>query len=220
MEFNHLSNLRQYITRGSEVPSCVGETGVQGPSTTTLWYSLKPSSGVIDGFIACEACYQDIILATLPFFADHFTIHPQMQDTATLWTCDIGAKPFMREIIADIGHTDPVDLERFVQLARTRMSAPHCSGLVGTKLAGTRWFKPSPPDIPGMVACEACYYDFFAANPSRRADFDPNPSSKPMIMMISGYAILRSPPFAFLPHRNSMSFRWTASIGAIPLHYC
>lgn len=179
IEFNHLSNLRQYINRRAEVPPCVREVGVQGPSTTTLWYSLKPSpTGTIDGFVVCEACYQDDILAALPFFSGEFVVHPQMHDTENLWTCDIGTKPFIREIIAEIGHSDPVDLDRFVQLAKTRMSAPHCAGMAGTKLSGTRWFKPSSPKIPRMVACESCYYDFFLAHPSRRADFDPNPIIK------------------------------------------
>lgn len=152
VQTNDLSALRAYMTRRPDIMPCRGRvysTGVDGGK----WYGLA-ERGVIDGFIACEACYEDRVAGTS--FEPRFSPY-RKQGAEEKWMCDL-CIPYLATAVGKMSKTG--DWLGFVAAMKHRLELPTCEGK--TLAAGTvKWFVPRRK-IEGMRICEACYLDKLA----------------------------------------------------------
>lgn len=149
---NDLSALRAYMTRRLEIPACRGR--VQTTAADGVKYYGLAEKGIIDGFIACETCYEDRIAGTA--FEPRFSPYRQ-QVAEEKWMCDL-CLPYLTTAVGKMSKNN--DWEGFVASMKHRIELPVCEG---AKLRGNavKWFVPRK-EIKGMRICEACYLDKLA----------------------------------------------------------
>ncbi|RPB05633.1 hypothetical protein L873DRAFT_1662399, partial [Choiromyces venosus 120613-1] len=159
-----------YMERRIRIPNCKGhEAGV-----CDNWWGV-PSE--ISDFAVCEACYNDIVLAS-PFASRFIPLDPRPEDIETV--CDLavpGLKERFLRLIDPESPTHGNTWKDFVRSATYRITeVPKC---VGTSYVGgpRNWWTTKKP-IPGFVICEACYLDEIELSPWREK-FIPTPAKQP-----------------------------------------
>lgn len=157
LQTGNFNSLRDYAAMRSMIPPCNGVEGtsVGGPSAKR-W---KVYDGSIPKFRCCDACYNDIVLATA--FAGCFSqVHAVPEDK--VWTCDL-AIPFIAGGMLQLSKyqdqtgQDQWDQFRNIALYRLNEVSP-CPGKTPVKSSGKNWWVPKDP-IPGLTVCDACYCD-------------------------------------------------------------
>ena len=149
---NDFQPLCLFAKQRMSIKSCSGIQGIKGGSDVK-WF--KPINDDISGFVCCEACYEDVILATN--FRTRFVPYWDQQPPDQVWSCDL-AIPYLRHSLQ--GFAQSADWDGFVQAAHHRMSLPTCVSGVLTLASPKKWFntaRPSP--IRDMSVCEACFLD-------------------------------------------------------------
>ncbi|KAM7183094.1 hypothetical protein V8F33_013810 [Rhypophila sp. PSN 637] len=146
------------------------------------WYTASTPSPSAQDLTVCEACYEDLVLAT-PAFAANFTgplPHPETQILA----CMIAGFPYLERALLRYGGTT-ADWEGFIQAANMRLeltqneATTSCNGLQ-RRVASCRWwtlkgYENIIPSLPSeavefslfsrtqaskhVVMCESCYLD-------------------------------------------------------------
>jgi len=154
-----MAALVAYMRRRSEVvKDCKGEAGALA-ADGMQWYI--PAGDAIPHLVVCEACYEEVVLATAPGFANRFTEHHTPQGVSSgKWVCDLGRQMiYMRRITWSRGRKG--DWDGFVAEAKRRMAMPACEGKI--KTAGQNvWFRPKGVTVDEFRFCETCYTDAFA----------------------------------------------------------
>ncbi|KAJ3526515.1 hypothetical protein NM208_g11153 [Fusarium decemcellulare] len=148
---NDLSALRVYMKKDTTLPACKGRAVITS-ADGIKWYGMAQNE--IDGFIACETCYEDRIAGTS--FESRFSPYRQ-QGPDDKWTCDLGM-PYISAAVAKMGKTN--DWQGFVDGAKKRLSLRACEGEV-VEYNGTNWYRPRRT-IENMCICETCYLDKLA----------------------------------------------------------
>ena len=147
----------------AEIQPCRGY-GVGGvwAHEGTKWFSTARAEEM-PAFVACEACYEDFILATP--FGNKFA--PRVQEEGQSWECDVANKYIQRALLQTGAHND---WEGFVGKANRRVEmgsgVSPCFGLKRA-LRSCRWWALQGDadgirgsDVEGMfVMCEPCYMD-------------------------------------------------------------
>ncbi|KAL8663542.1 MAG: hypothetical protein Q9202_003730 [Teloschistes flavicans] len=149
---NSIRHLETFASRRMSIQSCQGTNGIKG-GNDEKWF--RPAAREIDGFICCEACYEDVVLATN--FASYLIPYGEEQPADATWTCDL-AIPYLRHQLQRCSQRR--DWSEFVQAARHRMSLPACAGTTAAYASSRKWYntiQPSP--IPNFAICEACFLD-------------------------------------------------------------
>ncbi|KAI0382332.1 hypothetical protein F5Y04DRAFT_53174 [Hypomontagnella monticulosa] len=128
------------------VTSCI-----DGPvSFATDWY-WHPSA---PDFLICSRCYVDRIHGTR--FWDAFRRERLADGKARVCR-------FSRPRMDDVLFPDALatgSLETALTWMRNRSKIPDCKGVDGVKgTAGIKWYRTKANEIPGFVACEACWED-------------------------------------------------------------
>lgn len=152
---NSFFGIQDFMTRRAQIPQCVGKRGSNG-SAGIKWFA--PRTGDIPGFVACEACYEDIILATN--FANNFQ-PSHYQGADQVWFCDLSI-PFLARALKDYAKTNA--WQEFATAAAYRMALPDCTGSTKVMAFSRKWVRPRSR-IDGLVICETCYYDCAACSP-------------------------------------------------------
>ncbi|KAH8586545.1 hypothetical protein B0O99DRAFT_528495 [Bisporella sp. PMI_857] len=157
-----LSTASEYMARRLHIPDCKGGSGAVMADKVEWFVDVDRE---IPGFVACEACYEDIILATE--FAGRFRKHPSAQGANDKWTCDLcleyvkrAMKKFSRRKDVDGGWVE------FVRTTTERMALPECNGkaLCASEI---KWYQPREA-VEGLVFCETCFMDWLAMSPYAR----------------------------------------------------
>ncbi|KAJ9144063.1 Integral membrane protein [Pleurostoma richardsiae] len=147
-----LQGVLEWMKRRSAIPKCKGVDGAKG-AAGVKWYSTIGNE--INGFVACEACYEDICLTNS--FASHLEPTPNCQAADDVWFCDMAVR-FVQGVYTESGKTK--NWTNFVTEAEARMnrisSCPKGSRSSGSSRA---WFRPKNRDPGGLVICAACYCD-------------------------------------------------------------
>ncbi|KAF7596636.1 hypothetical protein BBP40_000558 [Aspergillus hancockii] len=152
LQTGDLQPLQQFFQRRTAVANCSGTKGVPA-SEKTKWYSPKDKSDLPD-FAACEACYEDILLASA--FPDKFQETPERQPHGELWLCDVSF-PFIKR---QTTHTQ--DWQIFVTRTAHHMKLPDCKKNDKVMAGYTqKWYQFRDPTL-GIAVCERCYLDFVA----------------------------------------------------------
>jgi hypothetical protein len=147
LESGKLDAFLAYINKRIAVQSCKGgvfnsvEEGIK-------WYGMADND--IEGFVACEACYEDRVVGDS--FESRFT--PKEQGADEKVSCDLCIPYIMHAIVRCAKTNDWAD---FVTCARHRLQVPQCDG---TKVAynSREWLMPRQR-IENLYFCERCYLD-------------------------------------------------------------
>ncbi|KAI5795296.1 hypothetical protein EDC01DRAFT_630029 [Geopyxis carbonaria] len=160
MDIQDFDVFQGYAMHRSKLPTC----GLVARSTRGLWFTID--TGVTQtGFIACEACYEDVILASN--FHKYFTKLDAANPDGLL-SCHLSSAPFIEAQMVDDGLTWP----QFLRQIEYRLhEVPPCPQDRIVTDIDRLWWKPRSSNLP-ITICEACYCDGVA--PTIFADeFDP-----------------------------------------------
>ncbi|KAM7211548.1 hypothetical protein V8F06_013071 [Rhypophila decipiens] len=146
------------------------------------WYTASTPSPSAQDLMVCEACYEDLVLAT-PAFAPKFT-GPLPQPETEILACMVSAHPYLERALSRYGGTT-ADWEGFIQAANMRLELTQnepttsCNGLQ-RRVASCRWwtlkgYENTIASLPSgavefslfcrtqaskhVVLCESCYLD-------------------------------------------------------------
>lgn len=170
----------------SGIPDCKGVGGVKGGDASSAaagggggggeinWHRAK--NHAIPGLVACEACYEDYILAH-PGLATNFERTPP-QPRGETWACDFAVPFIEREFearggkgsskagISSVTHSNASeggngnDWAGFVAEAKARLSIAPCPQRAQVPTHARRWFVPKDNNDGGLLRlCAACYCD-------------------------------------------------------------
>ncbi|KAK1724642.1 uncharacterized protein BDZ83DRAFT_699793 [Colletotrichum acutatum] len=138
------------MTARLDVLDCKGVSGADG-SVGIKWF--KPLDDRLDGFVSCEACYQDVVLATS--FRDKFVPHDSPQASDAVWACDI-CLPFMNRSIVKLSKSGVDGWNSWVEAAAKHIALPECDkGPVSP--SSRRWMRLRGDQHPDFKMCEKCY---------------------------------------------------------------
>ncbi|TPX12981.1 uncharacterized protein E0L32_006626 [Thyridium curvatum] len=149
VQSNDLTAMKEVLQHNLTVPPCKGLAWTTG-GDSVRYYTMANSD--IEGFITCEACYEDYIAGTQ--FEHRFSLLQQQQGNDEKWRCDT-ALPYIKGAIVKMSKNN--DWSGFVERARVRLAAPTCEGTL-TQSNRCNWYRPRRT-IEGMHICEACYLD-------------------------------------------------------------
>jgi hypothetical protein len=144
----NMDAMRLFMKKRGSIKPCKGIN----PTAATegiQWYGMSNSD--IDGFIACEACYENRIVGTS--FESKFSPYRQ-QPADENWSCDVALRYISRAVVKMAQQNDWAG---FVAGATRRLSLPKCEGQKIRSNACT-WYMPRH-QIENMQVCEACYMD-------------------------------------------------------------
>lgn len=145
-----ITPLREFMTARLDVLDCKGASGADG-SAGIKWF--KPLDDRLDGFVSCEACYQDVVLATS--FHDKFIPHDSPQASDAIWACDI-CLPFMSRSMVKISRLGIDGWNEWVEAAAKHIALPECDkGPVSP--SSRRWMRLRGERHPDFKMCEKCY---------------------------------------------------------------
>ncbi|KAL4969814.1 uncharacterized protein BDV14DRAFT_65059 [Aspergillus stella-maris] len=141
------------------VRECPGEGKGVKASEGVKWFQLNQQhQGRFPQFLACEACYEDYLLASSLGNEFSQSTHPQGRDV--LFACNV-AVPFIGKLVLK------ADIDTFITEASRRLELPECAkggSMVEERLR--RWYQPRIGDVgtntEGLSICERCYNDFMS----------------------------------------------------------
>ncbi|KAL4867044.1 hypothetical protein BDV12DRAFT_187028 [Aspergillus spectabilis] len=138
------------------VRNCPGEGKAVAATEGVKWFQLNDNyRSKFPLFAACEACYEDVLLAS-PLKGEFAPCtKPQAEDT--MWACDV-AVAFIQKLVLK------GDLGAFISHAERHLNLLECEK--GGKMVDgrtRRWYQPRPTSSsPGeeITICEHCCHDF------------------------------------------------------------
>jgi hypothetical protein len=157
----HTSNLLDvvaYMQKRPGLPECKGKAGAQ-QSDNMKWF--KPLYNEIPNFVACEACYEGIILGTA--FADRFGPQTTPQGPADKWVCSMSYDFIVKAILRHSVSPEPqYSWPALVRDATKRLGLPVCTqeSMVASKQAWVRFRQRQD-----IRYCETCFMDEIALTP-------------------------------------------------------
>ncbi|UNI13373.1 hypothetical protein JDV02_000123 [Purpureocillium takamizusanense] len=148
---NDTTSLRAFMQKRLDIPACKGASVVTADDGLK-WFGMAAND--IDGFIACEACYEDSVVGSS--FETRFTPY-QQQGPNDKWICDMQI-PYIMRAAMDFSRRN--DWQGFVAVATKRCQLPVCEGKE-VDLNSLTWYL-SRRGIDNFHVCETCYLDKLA----------------------------------------------------------
>ncbi|OHE99123.1 hypothetical protein CORC01_05616 [Colletotrichum orchidophilum] len=150
LERGNVTPLREFITARLDIQDCKGPSGADA-SAGIKWF--KPLDDRLEGFISCEACYEDVVLATS--FRHNFVPHDSPQPSDYIWACDI-CLPFINRSIVKFAKTGVDAWNDWVQVTAKHIALPDCDkGPVSS--SSRRWMRLRGQRFPDFTICEKCF---------------------------------------------------------------
>ncbi|KAK4621519.1 hypothetical protein CLAFUW4_07234 [Fulvia fulva] len=142
-------DLLDYAYKRSRINACVGLDGIED-GHSLKWFVNQE----IPGFLACEACFEDYILAT-PVAERFVPRDVRGHRPRDVWYCDLSV-PYIRRSLRQ--HGNPGSWQSFVDATKHRMTLPRCKNEVA--LRSRNWSRPTDQSLK-MRICESCMLDHF-----------------------------------------------------------
>lgn len=139
------------MRRRKDVMPCKGRVSSTG-ADGVKWFGMKDND--IDGFIACEACYEDRIVGSS--FESRWSLYRQ-QGANDKWMCDL-CLPYLTQAIAPMARQN--DWSGFIDAANKRIKLPDCEEK-DVELNSRNWYSLRRK-MDNVDICEACYLDKLA----------------------------------------------------------
>ncbi|KAH7026939.1 hypothetical protein B0J12DRAFT_584641 [Macrophomina phaseolina] len=154
LQTKDLKPVKEYMEKRVRIKDCYGATGVLGQNAQGVrWFGMRNND--VPGFLACEACYEEMLVGTT--FQDNFAFYPHAQGPEDKWSCDLALEYIRHGLVRALKTSD---WNAFVSMASRRTFIPACAGTQGVAAHSRKWYKPANP-IEGVVTCEACHLDYF-----------------------------------------------------------
>ncbi|KAF5668375.1 integral membrane protein [Fusarium heterosporum] len=151
LQTRNVAHLQAFMEKSLTVPKCKGRVWSTGTDGVKWWGMVNDE---IDGFISCEACYENNITGTA--FASRFSPYRQ-QGQDEKWMCDL-CIPYIAQIAVKMSKHN--NWHGFIEAAKVRIGLPACEGRDEESNNG-HWILPRRR-IKDMTICEACYLDKLA----------------------------------------------------------
>jgi len=135
-----------YAAERSKIGTC---TGMDASAKPGVWYMVQGKSR--GKFMACEACYQDVILAS-PFHPFFGPLEATVSDNTT--SCHV-AWPFIEARLLNITSSWD-EIRRDIEYRLHKF--PGCPGDKLIKEPSRRWWMPKGTSLPVYI-CDCCYWD-------------------------------------------------------------
>ncbi|KAE8326628.1 hypothetical protein BDV39DRAFT_205783 [Aspergillus sergii] len=150
LQSGSVQELLWFFRHRATIRNCDGTKGVGG-SENVKWYSPKDNSR-LPSFIACEACYEDVVTGTA--LQGQFEVHREKQPQGQIWVCDI-AIDFIRRFL-----TNTPSWPQFSTEAARHLALPECEKNGGFMSGSSRQWYELRDRALGIAVCERCYRDF------------------------------------------------------------
>ncbi|KAF5664641.1 integral membrane protein [Fusarium circinatum] len=151
LQSNNIEKLCEFLNRLVEVRPCNDGAEVEYSVGAVVY---RMSDNDIEGFIACESCYELYVAGTA--FEGRFCRESLQGPVTTV--CHIGY-PYTRQSVARLAKLD--DWGSFVVGAYERLVQQECTGTAVQ--ADSREWLELPPGVADLFAtCKTCYMDFLA----------------------------------------------------------
>ncbi|RBA21939.1 hypothetical protein FPRO05_00286 [Fusarium proliferatum] len=154
LQTNDVRHLQAWMEKSLTVKPCKGRAWTTG-ADEVKWWGLVNNE--IDGFISCDACYEDHVVGTA--FESRFQPYRQ-QGQDEKWMCDL-CIPYIAKTAVKMAKQN--HWNGFVEAAKVRVQLPLCEGRDEESNSG-HWMLPRRK-IKDMTICEACYLDKLALTP-------------------------------------------------------
>ncbi|KAF4341867.1 integral membrane protein [Fusarium beomiforme] len=154
LQTNDVGPLRTWMEKSLTLKPCKGRVWTTAADGIKWW---GMANNEIDGFIACDACYEDCIGGTA--FESHFQPYRQ-QGQDEKWMCDM-CIPYIAKTAVKMAKQN--HWNGFVGAAKVRIQLPLCEGRDEESNSG-HWMVPRRK-IKDLTICEACYLDKLALTP-------------------------------------------------------
>ena len=176
LQLQSTSLLQDYMLKRLGMKDCKDRNGVTGRDGFK-WYIIKgDTNDVMINFVSCQACYEDIILASR--YADEFMPREDRysfaQPEANTWFCDLHF-PYIRRSF-NIYSRNNAPFADWVTKATRHFQIPDCEGAV-VESSSREWVRTR--DVERLVICEKCYFNLIAWTALEK-DFEYIPIKKPV----------------------------------------
>ncbi|KAL7798507.1 hypothetical protein V8C37DRAFT_407709 [Trichoderma ceciliae] len=132
---SNVNALHEYMTRRLLFKLCPGQTLTEETQDRVLYGMVD---GDIDGFVACEACYEDYLVGTS--FEYNFGTYPE---GLSKWSCDLSI-PYISGAVAPMSKHN--NWNGFLTGASRRLQLPACKG-EQIRSDAIEWYLPKNHDI-------------------------------------------------------------------------
>ncbi|KAK2930802.1 hypothetical protein FoTM2_008312 [Fusarium oxysporum f. sp. vasinfectum] len=154
LQTNDVRPLQAWMEKSLTLKPCKGRVWTTAADEVKWWGMVNNE---IDGFISCDACYEDHVVGTA--FESRFQLYrQQVQDEK--WMCDL-CIPYIAKTAVKMAKQN--HWNGFIEAAKVRVHLPLCEGRDEESNNG-HWMLPRRK-IKDMTICEACYLDKLALTP-------------------------------------------------------
>ncbi|KAG9496215.1 hypothetical protein J7337_012797 [Fusarium musae] len=154
LQTNDVRPLQVWMEKSLTLKPCKGRVWTTAADEIKWWGMVNNE---IDGFISCDACYEDNVVGT-PFESRFQPYRQQAQDEK--WMCDL-CIPYIAKTAVKMAKQN--HWNGFVEAAKARVHLPVCEGRDEESNNG-HWMLPRRR-IKDLTICEACYLDKLALTP-------------------------------------------------------
>ncbi|KAF5988865.1 integral membrane protein [Fusarium coicis] len=154
LQTNDVRPLQAWMEKSLTLKPCKGRVWTTAADEVKWWGMVNNE---IDGFISCDACYEDNVVGT-PFESRFQPYRQQAQDEK--WMCDL-CIPYIANTAVKMAKQN--HWNGFVEAAKARVHLPVCEGRDEESNNG-HWMLPRRR-IKDLTICEACYLDKLALTP-------------------------------------------------------
>ncbi|KAL3305240.1 integral membrane protein [Colletotrichum asianum] len=149
--------LRDYMTKRLSIQDCHGVGGVKG-TAGVKWF--KPLDTRLNGFLSCEACFEEVILGTA--FHHNWAPYDSTQAEDDVWACDI-CIPYIGRILINYSWTRT--WEDWIQSTIKYLNLPRCEKELAVSQFSRKWVRLSGGRVPNLKVCEKCFDENLASTP-------------------------------------------------------
>ncbi|EQB45582.1 hypothetical protein CGLO_15522 [Colletotrichum gloeosporioides Cg-14] len=149
--------LRNYMTKRLSIQDCHGVGGVKG-TAGVKWF--KPLDTRLNGFLSCEACFEEVILGTA--FHQNWAPYDSAQAEDDVWACDI-CIPYISRILINYSLTRT--WEDWIQSTIKYLNLAKCEKELAVSPFSRKWVRLSGGRVPNLKICEKCFDENLASTP-------------------------------------------------------
>lgn len=148
LQSNDLSALSAFMKKRLTFVACKGQQP-RATAEDVKWFKMAGQE--IEGFIACEECFESRVVGTS--FEPRFQPERKQPDGES-WTCDLTV-PFISRAVVKLAKYK--DWQGFVTSSTRRLKSPVCEGKE-IQSNDLTWYRPRN-NAHALEICETCYMD-------------------------------------------------------------
>ncbi|CAH0038288.1 unnamed protein product [Clonostachys solani] len=151
--------LAEYMAKRIGIKDCALKQGFTGSDGIKVWVIGRETNDIMKNFIACQACYEDHVLASnyAGEFIPRQEKYPEPQAASSKWFCDLNAFGYSRRSFTIYSRNNAPFMD-WATKATKLFQLPDCEADQGVESSSREWVRPKDP-VETMVICEKCYFN-------------------------------------------------------------